>query len=93
MLQSIQTIDGDFEGLFESDKNNGGSDQGNLIRREFYAKWGFYATVDEIVMGQTWLEDEIFSWPVRRFLNRLVFMKDKNKVADLINKLNAPKRK
>jgi len=39
-------------------------------------------------MGQPWLEDEIFEWPVIRFLNRLAYMKDKGEMEKAIARLN-----
>ena len=83
MLQSIAAFDRKFGSLFAIEEDDSGTDGRNKptsIKREFFDYWGWYATVDEITMGQPWLEDEIFEWSITRFYNRLAYMKDKNEM-------------
>ena len=90
MLPSLAEFDGRFGTLFTSEEDNSGQNGGNKpssIRREFFEYWGWYATVDEITMGQPWLEDEIFEWSITRFYNRLAYMKDKNECEAAIARL------
>ena len=91
MLQSIVQFDRRYGSLFGSEESNKRTDGRNPptdIRREFFEYWGWYATVDEITMGQPWLEDEIFEWSITRFYNRLAYMKDKGEMEKAIARLN-----
>jgi len=40
--------------------------------------------IDEITHGDALKEDEVYKWEVVRFLNRLCYIKDKNKMLDSI---------
>lgn len=95
MLQCIKECDAQFGSLFavnEDNKEPDGGNSPNAIRKEFYEYWGWIATVDEITMGQPWLEDEVYEWPYKRLLNRLAYMKDKNNMELAISRLEALNR-
>lgn len=83
MLQSIEALDGKYRGLFKSAGGNQGTGTGDFThdpRRDFIDFWGWYAVVDDVTGGDPFKEDEVWSWGVVRFLNRLSYMKDKNEV-------------
>lgn len=50
----------------------GGNPEGDFIEH-----WGWFVTIDEITGGDPFKEEELFSWPVRKFYNRLAFLKEK----------------
>jgi hypothetical protein len=95
LLKGVISLDKGYGGLYEQPEDNKRKDAGitrNDIRRSFYDYWGWEATIDEITMGQPWLEDEIYNWNVVRFLNKLAYMKDKNELEQSINRLAAGNR-
>ena len=96
MLQSIEVLDGKYRGLFKSTGGNQTERAGNTgydPRGDFLNFWGWYAVVDDVTGGDPFKEDEVWSWGVVRFLNRLSYMKDKNEViAEEIRQRNGIKR-
>jgi hypothetical protein len=80
LFRSINQLESQYTGLFGKPGDNQEPSTGDEWE-EFRKYWGFYSSINEITMGQPWLEDEIGQWPVTRFLNRLAFMKDQNETA------------
>ena len=73
--------------------SEGAGNTGYDPRGDFLNFWGWYAVVDDITGGDPFKEDEVWSWGVVRFLNRLSYMKDKNEViAEEIRQRNGIKR-
>ena len=83
MLRSINELEFKYSGLF----GGGGEDTEEQPRdesSEFRNYWGWYCLIDEITHGDALKEDEVYKWEVVRFLNRLCYIKDKNKMLDSI---------
>ena len=78
-----------FSGLFQegrkSDNGTLQNDDGRPRVSDFFERWGWEYSVGLVVRDTNLTEDDVFTWSVTRFYNKLAYLKDKGKFEIQLN--------
>jgi hypothetical protein len=68
-----------------SNKRTDDDDEPRFRVSDFLERWGFEYSVSLVCQDTNLTEDEVYSWSVLRFFNKLSYLKDKGKFEIALN--------